>query len=1726
MKKVILLFICFVFLFDSNAQFFQQQFGTDLTTFSNTNSSDATYVNSSSPSNSQITWFSTNAATATFGVASGVMNMTRPGTGTTYWIRNADFSSTNSLMLRFDYNVTAASGTSTSAVTWYAGDGFSNANSTPSTAHSAFNLAISSTTGPAWRPHTSGTGITGSATILWVINNSGSTMTYKAPDGTYETVANDTWDVWAGTTKYQNDVAAASAATPLANIAFRSAGGNASHTFDNILADPIPAAVTSNAASDLTASSFRANWTAISGVTGYRVDVSTASDFSSFVPGYENVYVSGAATNYLDVTGLSASTAYYYRVRAASQYTVGEFAGGNSASQNPTTSSGSSPTITTNLTGFNSTFGNVVNGSNSAEDDYTVSGSNLTNDIVVTAPSGFQVSKDGAGVGFGSSVTLTQSGGTVNATTIYVRYAPSSASGATGSLNITNASTGATTQNVSVNGKALDTEPSTSGSISFGTVTGGTIVVNLPSVGNGDKRIIVVRQGSAVSYTPTDGDASTGVNANFSSASDQGSGNKIVYDGTGSGNGVLTVSGLAHSTTYHFAVYEYNEGTGASQNYFISAVTGSQATSLGSNNTDHFRSKSSGDWATTGTWESSATGNDPWIDASLSPDNNATAIEVRSTHIVTISTAITTGTTTINGEVDITTGTLTIAASKTVTVNGTLDNANLSTSAITVTGSLSFSSGANYRLSGSGTTGLVPNATWHSNSNIYLNGTFTASTSLTNTIGAVYGNYFITGSITGTLVPFANQARQRIAGNFTISPTGTGVIQLISSGATNILPVDGNYSQTSGIVLLNPSSFGATTFRPMVVKGNFSLENCTFRISSSTANCYLILKGNFTANNVTLENTGGAGSGAAYVHFAGNGVQNYSWTGTRTITAATNGINFIINSGTSLDMASHIIDGGALVTFTQSGAYTAPALTGTTALNSNSITAITGGTSGLQPGMVITGTGILADTYITAVVSGTEIQISKPATAAGSVSLTVSSLAEATLKTSSATGVNGNIQNSGSQTFASGTSYEFYGTAMSAVTGSLMPAAVNNLTINNSNGVTLSAAATVNNLLTVTTGTLTTGANNLTLNSSTGSAIIEAAGALNISGGITDLNSRSVIFKSSATGTARLENVAGSLQDATNVSVERYIPNTGRKWRLLTAPLTGASSNTVFANWQNNSTVTAGRGVSIWGTGGTCDPGVSTGNGLVPGPGGGAASSMRRYNNTDNSWENITNTATEELFNASTNKAFALFVTGHFGGGYTTPGSGSIATTLSATGSLITGTKAFNFNYEDNAEHIAMIGNPYASPVDFSLLTRSNVENKYWVWDPSLDGTGGYVLLTDAGGGNYTPSVESGYTGTPAAGSVYKNIQSGQAIFVQATAAGAASVTFEEADKVSNTHVQVFRTGTQTEKLRVNLLNAANPAAIKVIDGVLVQYSNSFSNGHAAEDGIKLYNDRENLWVDANGKEYMIEGRKLIDNVDTVKLTTWALQQQAYRLEIIGSNFANDANLSTFLKDKFLGTETAISLSGTTEYPFTVTSDNNSKATDRFMVVFRSNASLPVTLTNIKAYQQNAGIAVEWNTQSESGMQQYEVEKSANGTNFVKVNTTAAKSGTTNSYNFFDATPFSGANYYRIKAISLNGDVKYSSIVVVRLNTKGTKVTLYPNPVKGENINLELTGLAKGNYNVSLFNQLGQQVLNRTITHNGTNATQTINIGSIASGVYELRLSNGETVVTQKLIKE
>ena len=113
---------------------------------------------------------------------------------------------------------------------------------------------------------------------------------------------------------------------------------------------------------------------------------------------------------------------------------------------------GAEPTINTSgtLTAFN-----TETGVPSAAQTYTVSGSNLTTGISITAPTGFELSTDGSS--YSSNLTLAQSGGSVEATTIYVRL--NSATEGTFSGNITHTSGSATQVDVPVSGVVTTTVP-------------------------------------------------------------------------------------------------------------------------------------------------------------------------------------------------------------------------------------------------------------------------------------------------------------------------------------------------------------------------------------------------------------------------------------------------------------------------------------------------------------------------------------------------------------------------------------------------------------------------------------------------------------------------------------------------------------------------------------------------------------------------------------------------------------------------------------------------------------------------------------------------------------------------------------------------------------------------------------------------------------------------------------------------------------------------------------------------------------------------------------------------------------------------------------------------------------------------------------------------------------------------------------------------------------------
>ncbi|MDP2424275.1 MAG: dockerin type I domain-containing protein, partial [Bacteroidales bacterium] len=105
------------------------------------------------------------------------------------------------------------------------------------------------------------------------------------------------------------------------------------------------------------------------------------------------------------------------------------------------------------------------------------------------------------------------------------------------------------------NATTICTPPSTQASIFTSSAITNTTMTAGWTRGNGNGGVIVVaRSGSAVNADPVNG-TTYAANAAFGSGTQIGTGNYVVYNGTGTS---VNVSALTGSTTYHYAIYEYH----------------------------------------------------------------------------------------------------------------------------------------------------------------------------------------------------------------------------------------------------------------------------------------------------------------------------------------------------------------------------------------------------------------------------------------------------------------------------------------------------------------------------------------------------------------------------------------------------------------------------------------------------------------------------------------------------------------------------------------------------------------------------------------------------------------------------------------------------------------------------------------------------------------------------------------------------------------------------------------------------------------------------------------------------------------------------------------------------------------------------------------------------------------------------------------------------------------
>ena len=172
---------------------------------------------------------------------------------------------------------------------------------------------------------------------------------------------------------------------------------------------------------------------------------------------------------------------------------------------------------------------------------------------------------------------------------------------------------------------------------------------------------------------------------------------------------------------------------------------------------------------------------------------------------------------------------------------------------------------------------------------------------------------------------------------------------------------------------------------------------------------------------------------------------------------------------------------------------------------------------------------------------------------------------------------------------------------------------------------------------------------------------------------------------------------------------------------------------------------------------------------------------------------------------------------------------------------------------------------------------------------------------------------------------------------------------------------------------------------------------------------------------------------------------------------------------------------------------------------------------LPATGLRLESALNDNNVTLSWKTESEINSDHFEIERSTDNINYIQIGNkqAAGNSAVATNYTHIDPNMTASLYYYRVKLVDIDGSFKYSNVAIVRKSGNVKDVRVFPNPVIDQ-VNLEFVN-AKGNYEITFFNQLGQNVMNRNAIIVSTVQYLNIAKGSLPPGSYIISARNTET---------
>ncbi|MBK8486757.1 MAG: T9SS type A sorting domain-containing protein [Bacteroidetes bacterium] len=164
---------------------------------------------------------------------------------------------------------------------------------------------------------------------------------------------------------------------------------------------------------------------------------------------------------------------------------------------------------------------------------------------------------------------------------------------------------------------------------------------------------------------------------------------------------------------------------------------------------------------------------------------------------------------------------------------------------------------------------------------------------------------------------------------------------------------------------------------------------------------------------------------------------------------------------------------------------------------------------------------------------------------------------------------------------------------------------------------------------------------------------------------------------------------------------------------------------------------------------------------------------------------------------------------------------------------------------------------------------------------------------------------------------------------------------------------------------------------------------------------------------------------------------------------------------------------------------------------------------LPIVLVDFDGSNVGNANVLNWTTATELNNDYFTIERSLDGKSYEEIGTVAGagQSSTLLNYEYTDAQPYLGTNYYRLKQTDYNGAFDYSNVISIKVNGNFEMGYPYPNPVVN-NVSMNILSANSGITYLRIFDMTGREMYAEKIAVNEGLQTFAIDMTNFASGMY------------------